>query len=149
MNQAACNALMARLDCQKAGCKVAEQDLLRSYSQRETLEAAVGDTDSKFNSTIIAVKKDPMLGREIVNGSNCESTPGDGKDEDEEVDKKVLLQCNDIIESDSGDETAIEIYRLRTEIRRAKDILHQNQQETTQISLNREIDDGDAIYKTV
>lgn len=149
LNQAACNALMARLDCQKAGCKVAEQDLLRSYSQRETLEAAVGDTDSKFNSTIIAVKKDPMLGREIVNGSNCESTPGDGKDEDEEVDKKVLLQCNDIIESDSGDETAIEIYRLRTEIRRAKDILHQNQQETTQISLNREIDDVTNLEKDI
>lgn len=71
------------------------------------------------------------------------------KDEDEEVDKKVWLQGNDIMESDSGDEPAMEINRLRTEIRRAKDIWHQNQQETTQISLNREIDDGDAIYKPV
>lgn len=55
------------------------------------MEVVVGDIDLKFNLIIIVVKKDFMLGWEIVNGSNCELILGDGKDEDEEVDKKVLF----------------------------------------------------------
>lgn len=39
LNQAACNALLARLDSQRSACDAAETDLLRKVKQREDLEA--------------------------------------------------------------------------------------------------------------
>ncbi|XP_024362815.1 uncharacterized protein [Physcomitrium patens] len=75
LNQAACNALMARLDCQKMTCDVAEKDLLQRYSQREALAALVksdsgGTTQNK-----------PLRGQDIVDVSSCLSlvTTNDGQ----------------------------------------------------------------------
>ena len=41
LNQAACNALLARLESQKATCDAAEMDLMKRVKQRESLEASV------------------------------------------------------------------------------------------------------------
>lgn len=75
LNQAACNALMARLDCQKMTCEAAEKDLLQRYSQREALAALV-----KPDSDGTTVKK-PLRGRDIVDVTSCLSlvTTNDGQ----------------------------------------------------------------------
>lgn len=75
LNQAACNALMARLDCQKMTCEAAEKDLLQRYSQREALAALV---KPDLNGT---AQKKPLRGRDIVDVSSCLSmvTTSDGQ----------------------------------------------------------------------
>lgn len=75
LNQAACNALMARLDCQKMTCEAAEKDLLQRYSQREALAALVKPDSGG------ATQKKPMRGRDIVDVSSCLSmvTTNDGQ----------------------------------------------------------------------
>lgn len=75
LNQAACNALMARLDCQKMTCEAAEKDLLQRYSQREALAALV---KPDFGGT---TQKKPLRGRDIVDVSSCLSlvTTNDGQ----------------------------------------------------------------------
>lgn len=143
MNQAACNALKARLDCQKAVCEAAEKDLLQNYSQRGILEATVGESGSNDNSMNVTEKKCVMQGRDIVDVSSCVSFLGNCEDGNEEVDKKILLQDINLIDSDSEDETADEVYSRRTEHRRTKDLLHQNQQqEHAWESLDKQVPDG-------
>ncbi|KAG0583524.1 hypothetical protein KC19_3G143800 [Ceratodon purpureus] len=75
LNQAACNALLARLDCQKMTCEAAEKDLLQRYSQREALAALV-KPDSGGTT-----QKKPLRGRDIVDVSSCLSmvTTNDGQ----------------------------------------------------------------------
>ncbi|MCO5569873.1 hypothetical protein L7F22_023587 [Adiantum nelumboides] len=41
LNQAACNALLARLESQKSACDSAEMDMMKRVNQRESLEALV------------------------------------------------------------------------------------------------------------
>uniref|UniRef100_A0A7I4EBW2 HNH nuclease domain-containing protein n=1 Tax=Physcomitrium patens TaxID=3218 RepID=A0A7I4EBW2_PHYPA len=96
LNQAACNALMARLDCQKMTCEVAEKDLLQRYSQREALAALVKPETSGSSPN------KPLRGRDIVDVSSCLSlvTTNDGQIVTPE---KGLLQ-EDVSELHSEDE---------------------------------------------
>jgi hypothetical protein len=143
LNQAACNALKARLDCQKAACEVAEKDLLQNYSQRGILVATVGEAGSNSNSINVTEKKGVMKGRDIVDVSSCVSFLGNCVDGNVEVDKKVLLEDINLIDSDSEDETADEVYSRRTEHRWTKATLHQNQQEVcARKSLDNQAADG-------
>ncbi len=65
MNQAACNALMARLDCQKTTCETAEKDLLQRYSQRQALATLA-------SMELSATEENKSLkGRNIVDVSSC------------------------------------------------------------------------------
>ncbi len=65
MNQAACNALMARLDCQKTTCETAEKDLLQRYSQRQALATLA-------SMELSATEENKSLkGRDIVDVSSC------------------------------------------------------------------------------
>ena len=103
LNQAACNALKARLDCQKVVCEAAEKDLVQNYAQRGALEAATAGGSLEENSVIT------VQGRDIVDVSSCM------EDDREEV-------CKKIQESDSEDDpTADEVYSRRTEHRRTQD----------------------------
>jgi len=65
LNQAACNALMARLDCQKTTCETAEKDLLQRYSQRQALATLA-------SMELSATEENKLLkGRDIVDVSSC------------------------------------------------------------------------------
>ncbi|CAM6029808.1 unnamed protein product [Sphagnum balticum] len=65
LNQAACNALMARLDCQKMTCETAEKDLLQRYSQRQALATLA-------SMELSATEENKSLkGRDIVDVSSC------------------------------------------------------------------------------
>ncbi|KAH9544259.1 hypothetical protein CY35_13G109300 [Sphagnum magellanicum] len=67
LNQAACNALMARLDCQKVTCDAVEKDLLQCHSHREALAATL-------SSDMRQIEERPCLrGQNIVDVSSCVS----------------------------------------------------------------------------
>lgn len=103
LNQAACQVLMARLDSQKATCEAAEKDLFQRYSQREILEAAVGDDDVMDNLSMMQKKLDKLEQRRGVNMSggahhggaggfsSCASPAGltDEDDGDEEREQEI------------------------------------------------------------
>jgi hypothetical protein len=101
LNQAACQVLMARLDSQKATCEAAEKDLFQRYSQREILEAAVGDDDVMDNLSVMQKKLGKLDQRGGINisgshnggaggFSSCASPAGltDEEDEDEEQEQE-------------------------------------------------------------
>ncbi len=99
LNQAACNALMARLDCQKMTCETAEKDLLQRYSQRQAL-AALASTE------FIGTDHNKSLkGRDIVDVSSCLSLLTTSEGQVLSPDKELLEQdtiglCS---ESEDGD----------------------------------------------
>jgi len=67
LNQAACNALMAHLDCQKVTCDAVEKDLLQCNSHREALAATLSSDTRQIDET-------PCLqGQNIVDVSSCVS----------------------------------------------------------------------------
>lgn len=105
LNQAACQVLMARLDSQKATCEAAEKDLFQRYSQREILEAAVGDDDVMDNLSVMQKKlgKLDQRGGIHISGSHnggaggfssCASPAGltDEEDEDEEQEQEIEIE---------------------------------------------------------
>ncbi|CAK9219597.1 unnamed protein product [Sphagnum troendelagicum] len=99
LNQAACNALMARLDCQKMTCETAEKDLLQRYSQRQALAALAS---SEFIGTD---HNKSLKGRDIVDVSSCLSLVTTSEGQVLSPDKELLEQdtiglCS---ESEDGD----------------------------------------------
>jgi len=140
LNQAACNALMARLDCQKATCEAAEKDLLQRHSQRGVLETAAGDVLNNHGYDVLQ-KKSVTQGREIVDVSSCVSLMLGLEDEKGRVEQDIITPPGD---SDSeADETADEIYKLRQEQRRTKELVHQQQlQEAACKLLEKSLNEG-------
>ncbi|KAG0604219.1 hypothetical protein M758_10G154000 [Ceratodon purpureus] len=147
LNQSACNALKARLDCQKVVCEAAEKDLLQNYTQRGILEATVEESGLSDNSLNTTETRSVVQGRDIVDVSSCVSLR-DCEDGNEVLDKKTLLQDINLVDSDSEDETADEVYSRRTEHRRKKDLLHESQQEEhAWKSLDNEVADDAKLEK--
>lgn len=142
LNQAACNALMARLDCQKATCEAAEKDLLQRYSQRGILEAA--NVDDLYDLNTVYIHQKPITqGRDIVDVSSCVSLRAVDEEQEEE---KVILPGDEITDSDSEDETVDEVYNLRRERRHSKEVLHQKtQQEVAWKSLDKQVVEGNSF----
>jgi hypothetical protein len=99
LNQAACNALMARLDCQKTTCETAEKDLLQRYSQRQALATLA-------SMELSATEENKLLkGRDIVDVSSCLSLLTTSEGQFLSPDKELLEQdtiglCS---ESEDGD----------------------------------------------
>ncbi|KAH9531318.1 hypothetical protein CY35_19G032400 [Sphagnum magellanicum] len=124
LNQAACNALMAQLECQKSACETAERDLLQRYTEREKLGA-------KLNPDVAQMVKNHhpvMRGRDIVDLSSCVSPLA--TDEENDV-VEAIVPADGVSETDSEDKKADhdQVYCLQLEVNHpSAGFLQQNKQ---------------------
>ncbi|CAK9190991.1 unnamed protein product [Sphagnum troendelagicum] len=135
LNQAACNALMARLDCQKAICDTAEKDLIQRHAHREAL-AATGGTAMKESGHMSGLR-----GKDIVDVSSCVSL---FETNEEHEGEEVTEPDNDRdCWNDGEDEKANEVHKLQMQLCQSQALHQQLQQQIEQEYLNNYlVEDG-------
>jgi hypothetical protein len=142
LNQAACNALMARLECQKAICDAAEKDLIQRHAHREAL-AVTGGTAMKEIGRMSGLR-----GKDIVDVSSCVSL---FETNEEHEGEEVTEPDNDRdCWNDGEDEKANEVHKLQMQLCQSQALHQQLQQQIEQEYLNNYLVEGEctAVYVT-
>ncbi|KAH9567713.1 hypothetical protein CY35_03G039400 [Sphagnum magellanicum] len=135
LNQAACNALMARLDCQKAICDAAEKDLIQRHAHREALSATGGTAMMEIGCM------SGLRGKDIVDVSSCVSL---FETNEEHEGEEVTEPDNDRdCWNDGEDEKANEVHKLQMQLCQSQALHQQLQQQIEQEYLNNYlVEDG-------
>lgn len=116
LTREACNVLIARIDSEKASCEAMEGKLLQQHSRREQLEATA--VQGNVNGcTTTDQKKQVTRGRDIVDVTSCIFLRA-ADEEDDEEEEKLIMNANQLSESDTNDE-GDEIYNFRRDHQQA------------------------------
>jgi hypothetical protein len=141
LNQAACNALMAHLDCQKVTCDAVEKDLLQCHSHREALAATLSTDTRQIDET-------PCLqGQNIVDVSSCVSlfVTNENHEGEESVHREDVEYERDGW-SDREDEKANEIYKLQMQLSQSQELQQVEQEYLDNYSVTGEQREIYAIF---